>query len=199
MVITPEQSAAYEITRMLQFPSAINIESFAKGRVEVIEIKIVGEEPIVGIPLHKLPARIATPILIGAVERQDAVIIPDGNFVVTAGDTIYIVGKTVNAYSFCKAIGKCALRIRNVMIVGGGRIAYYLSRMLLDSGMKIKIIEINEQRCLELSELLPEALIIQGDGTDEELLASENLSDMDALVAMTGRDEENLILAAIAR
>jgi len=114
-------------------------------------------------------------------------------------DTIYIIGNTLNTFNFCKALGKCTLKVRRVMIVGGGRIAYYLSKMIIQMGMKVKLIEIDKERCLELSELLPEALIIQGDGTNTEFLASENLSEMDAFIAMTGRDEDNLILSLLAK
>lgn len=199
MIINPEQAAAYEMARLLQFPSAINIESFAKGRVDLVEIKVEAEDPIVGIKLRKLHNRFNTPILIAAIEREDEVIIPDGESVIQSGDTIYIVGRSASAFNFCKTIGKCAKKLRNIMIVGGGRITYYLSEMIAEIGLKVKIIEIDKERCLELAEMLPEALIIHGDGTNEELLMSENLSDMHAFVAMTGRDEDNLILSLLAK
>ena len=199
MVINPEQSAAYEMARLLQFPSAMNIESFAKGRVELVELHIGPEDPIAGMKLKKVHARFNTPILIGAIERDGAVYIPDGESEIRVNDTIYVVGKTANAYTFCKAIGKCATRIRNVMVVGGGRVSYYLASQILNMGMKLKIVEIDRDRCQELNELLPNVLIIHGDGTSEDLLLSENMADMDAFVAMTGRDEDNLILALLAK
>lgn len=199
MVINPEQAAAYEIARLLQFPSAINIESFAKGRVDMVELKVDPGDPIVNIKLKKLQSRFNTPILIAAIERNEKVIIPGGETVIEANDTIYIVGRSANTFNFCKVIGKCARKLRNVMIVGGGRITYYLSGMISEIGLKVKIIEMDKERCLELSEMLPEALIINGDGTSEELLMSENLSDMHAFIAMTGRDEENLILSLLAK
>ncbi|NLB44153.1 MAG: Trk system potassium transporter TrkA, partial [Clostridiaceae bacterium] len=199
MIINPEQAAALEIVKLLQFPSAINVESFARGRVRVVDLKMTDDVPIVSMPLKKIASRINASVLIGAIERDEDVFIPDGEAVVQAGDTIYVVGNTVNTFNFCKAIGKCSLRIRRIMIVGGGRIGYYLSRIVLELGMKVKLIEIDRDRCQELSELLPEALIIQGDGTSTDLLESENLYDMDAFVALTGRDEDNLIVSLLAR
>jgi trk system potassium uptake protein TrkA len=199
MIINPEQATALEIVKLLQFPSALNVESFAKGRVRLIEIKVTDDVPIVGMKLKKIPGRISASVLIGAIERQGDVFIPDGEAEIMVNDTIYIVGNTLNTFNFCKALGKCTLKVRRVMIVGGGRIGYYLSKMIIQMGMKVKLIEIDKARCLELSELIPEALIIQGDGTNTEFLASENLNEMDAFIAMTGRDEDNLILSLLAK
>ncbi len=199
LVINPEQSAANEMARILHYPAAVNVESFAKGRVELVEIRMTGDEPIVGMKLRKISSRLLSPILIGAVERDGDVVIPDGECDIRENDILHVVGRTANTVDFCKAMGKCELRIRNVMIVGGGRIAYYLVRMLTNLGLRVKIIEIDRNRCLELAELLPGVLVIQGDGTDADLLQSENLGDMDAFVAMTGRDEDNLILSLMAR
>jgi trk system potassium uptake protein TrkA len=199
MIINPEQATALEIVKLLQFPSALNVESFAKGRVRLVEIKVTDDVPIVGMKLKKIPGRITASVLIGAIERQGDVFIPDGEAEIMVNDTIYIVGNTLNTFNFCKALGKCTLKVRRVMIVGGGRIGYYLSKMIIQMGMKVKLIEIDKARCLELSELIPEALIIQGDGTNTEFLASENLNEMDAFIAMTGRDEDNLILSLLAK
>ncbi|MDW7657486.1 MAG: Trk system potassium transporter TrkA [Bacillota bacterium] len=199
MIINPEQATALEIVKLLQFPSALNVESFARGRVRLIEIKVTEDVPIIGMKLKKISGRINASVLIGAIERQGEVFIPDGEAEIMVNDTIYIVGNTLNTFNFCKALGKCTLKVRRVMIVGGGRIGYYLSKMIIQMGMKVKLIEIDKARCQELSELLPEALIIQGDGTNTEFLDSENLRDMDAFIAMTGRDEDNLILSLLAK
>ncbi|NLV36728.1 MAG: Trk system potassium transporter TrkA, partial [Clostridiaceae bacterium] len=122
-----------------------------------------------------------------------------GNFQIMADDQIYVIGKPSNIFDFCVRIGIYAQKVRNVMIIGGGRIAYYLAGYLEEIGMKSKIIEIDRDRCLELSELLPSTLIINGDGSDETVLYSENLNDMDAFVSLTGRDEENLMAALFAK
>jgi trk system potassium uptake protein TrkA len=133
------------------------------------------------------------------IVRGEDVIIPVGDNVIEEGDSIYVIGKSSNIYNFCKMVGKSPVRIKNVMIMGGGRIAIYLANILTEMDMKVKILEIDKEKCIELSELLPDSLIINGDGSDEELLQSENISDMDAFIAMTGIDEENIMAALIAK
>lgn len=199
LVINPEQAASREIGRLLRFPSAADVEHFAKGRIEFIGIKVNNSMPIVGIPLKDLPLKISGNILIGAVERGDEVIIPNGSFEILTGDLLYIIGKPGDVTDFCKQIGLLHQKIRNVMVAGGGRIAHYLAMLLKQNDMKVKIIEIDRQRCIELSEMIPDALIINGDGTDQTVLESENLCEMDAFVALTGRDEENLISSLLAK
>ncbi len=199
MVINPEQAAAAEIARLLRFPSAVNIEPFAKGKVELVELLATPDMPIVGMKLKNIPERISCGVLIGAVIREEQMIIPNGDFEIRQGDTLYIIGRPSNVFNFCKQIGRCTLKIRNVMVVGGGRVAYYLAQALKLTDMKVKIIEINRDRCLQLSEILPDTLIINGDGTDSNFLQSENLGDMDALVSVTGRDEDNLLTALSAK
>ena len=199
MVINPEQACANEIARVLSYPSAVNVESFSKGRVELVEIKVTAEMSIAGVKLQDIAGKVSSSVLIGAVQRADEVIIPKGNFQIMADDQIYVIGKPSNIFDFCVRIGIYAQKVRNVMIIGGGRIAYYLAGYLEEIGMKSKIIEIDRDRCLELSELLPSTLIINGDGSDETVLYSENLNDMDAFVSLTGRDEENLMAALFAK
>jgi len=199
LVINPEQAAAREISRLLRFHSAMDIEIFAKGRVELVELKATENMPIIGMDLMTISRKISSNILIGAVIRDDEVIIPNGSFVVEEGDILYVLGEPSSVFNFSKQIKKCIPKIKNVMIVGGGRIAYYLAQNIRQYDMKVKIIEENMDRCVELSELLPDCLIIKGDGTDYALLQSENLSDMDAFVSLTGHDEENLIAALLAK
>lgn len=204
MVINPEQAAANEIAHVLRFPSAANVEIFAKGRVEFVEIRVPHAMPIIGMKLKEVFkkdnfSKFSSDVLIGAVIRDDEVIIPDGEFEIKENDTLYIVGRPSSVSAFCRHIGKSNGKVKNVMILGGGRIAYYLARYLDEIEMKAKIIEISRDRCIELSELLPNTLIICGDGSDDMVLQSENLSDMDAFVALTGRDEENLMSALLAK
>ncbi|MGE5632050.1 MAG: Trk system potassium transporter TrkA [Caulobacteraceae bacterium] len=199
LIINPEQAAAEEIANVLNFPIAINVESFAKGRVKMVEIKVTKEMGIVDTPLKEIGSKLISSILIGVVIRNDEVIVPNGDFIIKENDSIYVIGKPSSLYNFCKLSGKCHQRIKNVMIVGGGRIAFYLARLLIEMDIKVKIIEQDRERCVQLSELLPEALVIHGDGTDEELLKSENISDMDGFIALTGMDEENLMSALLAK
>jgi len=199
LIINPEQAAAEEIANVLNFPIAINVENFAKGRVKMAELKATKEMGILGIPLRELGNRLISTVLIGVVIRNEEVIVPNGDFIIEEGDRICIIGKPSSLYNFCKMSGKCPQKIKNVMIAGGGRIAIYLAKLLLEMDIKVKLVEIDREICLHLSEILPESLVIHGDGTDEELLKSENISDMDGFVAMTGMDEENLMSALLAK
>ncbi len=199
MVINPEQAAGSEIARLIKFPPAVNVEIFAKGRVEMVEIEVTQDMAVVGMHLKDIANRFSSSVLIGAVLRENEVIIPDGEFEVRKNDTIYIIGRPSRVYDFCIRIGIHVQKIKNVMLMGGGRVAYYLAKYLKEMDIKIKIVEIDRDRCTELTEILPDTLIIYGDGSDETLLKSENLGDMDAFVAITGRDEDNLISALLAK
>lgn len=198
LVFNPERAAAREIARMFRFSQAMNIEVFAKGRVEMVEVRVTDSMIIAGMRLKDISARVSSSILIGAILRDDEVIIPKGDDVVQADDTIHIVGQPNIVSSFLKQIGLHGQRVKNVMITGGGRIAYYLAKSLEEAGIRVKIIEIDHERCIALSELLPHTMIIHGDGSDEAVLNSENLSDMGAFVALTGRDEDNFMAALLA-
>jgi trk system potassium uptake protein TrkA len=199
MIINPEYTCANEIARVLRYPSAVNVEPFAKGRVELVEIKVVAGMPVAGMKLVDISTGISPFILIGAVLRDDEVIIPKGEFVIQENDVIYVIGRPHDVFDFCTKVGLYTEKARNVMIAGGGRLAYYLARQLEDTGVKAKIIEDDKEKCLELSELLPNTLIINGDSSDEAVLNSENLRDMDAFISVTGFDEENLISALYAK
>lgn len=199
MVINPEQAVAGEIGRLLKFPPAMNVEIFAKGRVEMVEIVVGPDMAVARMSLQEISRKYLPSILIGGVLRGEDVIIPKGDFVILPGDVLYIIGQPVKVYQFCQKIGIHTQKIKNVMLLGGGRIAYYLAHYLDDMGMRVKIIEIDRLRCVELAELLPHALVICADGSDESVLQSENLTDMDAFVSLTGRDEENLIAALLAK
>lgn len=198
LVFNPERAAAREIARMLRFPQAMNVEIFAKGRVEMIEVRVTDAMPIVGMKLRDISSKMSSS-LIGAVLRGNEAIIPKGDFEILTGDTIYIVGKPDNISGFLKYIGLYSQKVKNVMIIGGGRIAYYLAKALDEAGMRVKIIELDHDRCIALSELLPHTIIIHGDGSDEAVLLSENLSDMGAFVSLTGRDEDNFMAALLAK
>lgn len=199
LVINPEQAAADEIANVLNFSSAINVESFAKGRVKMIEIKITEGMPLVGMKLKDIPNKLSSQILIGVIVRGNEVFVPNGDFIIRNNDLIYLLGKPTNIYNFCKLSGKGPHKIKSAMIIGGGRITIYLAKMLMGVGMKVIIIEKNRDKCVELSELISGALIIHGDGTDEELLKSENIGDIDAFIAMTGMDEENFMSGLLAK
>lgn len=199
MVINPEHAAAEEAARVLNFPTAINVENFADGRVRMVEVKVKSGMAILGMTLNEISHKISSSLLVGAAIRDGEVIIPNGDFSIKENDDLYLIGKTSHVLNFCKGLDSKYHKARNIMIVGGGRIAYYLTNILYEMDMKVKIIEINREKCKLLSEMLPDTLIIHGDGTDEELLLSENLGDMDGFISMTGIDEENLMSALLAK
>ena len=198
MAINPEFEAANAISRMLRFPTATNLELFAKGRLEIAEITLSQSTPLEGVRLCELPEKFKAQVLICAVRRGDDVVIPDGNFVLHAGDHINISASHEDISSFFKQLGVYQESVRSVFIVGGGRIAYYLATQLLQLGIRVKIVEQDEATCEMLSEMLPKATILHGDGTDQDLLMEEGLAATDACVALTGIDEENIIVSMFA-
>ncbi len=199
MVVNPEMETATEICRTLRFPSAINIETFARGRVELAEIKVQPNSILDGQPLFSLPDRLRVKILVCAVQRGGNIVIPDGNFVIQAGDKIHVTASHAELAAFFKVMGIYKQKARSVLIIGGGKIAHYLALQLLDAGMQVKIIERDRQRCHELSDWLPKATVIHGDGTDQSLLLQEGIDTVDAVVSLTGMDEENILISMYAQ
>lgn len=199
MAVNPELIVANEISRLLLFPDASKIETFVKGRVELIEFPVCAQSRLVGRSLAEMYDRFQVQVLVCAVEHGDEVIIPDGYYVLRPGDRLHITASHAEIERFFKMHGNHKEKIRKVIICGGGRVAYYLSKQLCALGMQVKIIERNEARCEELCELLPRAVIIQGDATDHDLLIEEGADAADAFVALTGMDEENIIVSLFAK
>ncbi len=199
MVINPEYAAACEIARLLKFPSAIKVDSFAKGRVELLKCKINEGSVLHGRPLTYLSSGLHCEVLICAVQRGEEVFIPDGNFELQEKDVISMVASSRKANEFFKKIGMTTNRIKTCMIIGGGETTYYLAKQLLPMGIRIKIIEQSKERCNELSELLPQAMIIHGDGTERNLLQEEGLPKIHSFVSWTSMDEENIMLSLYAK
>lgn len=198
-MVNPELYAAGEISRIVRMPSAIKVDSFAKGRIDLAEVKIEKKSRLDGLKLCMLPGTYTSRLLICAVNRENNVIIPTGDFELKEGDKIYVTAPHADLATFFKEQGMYTQKIRNVLIIGGGRIAYYLTRQLLESGIAVKIIEINHDRCLELSSAFPKAKIICADGTNQNILISEGINSVNAFVALTGIDEENIILSMFAK
>lgn len=195
MTINPEAAAAREIFHILQFPSSINRDFFAKGQVEVVEFKIRANSPAVGKSLVELYRSSRIKMLICAVERGDDVYIPNGDFVLQAGDIIHVTGENRNLTALMRYLNLPSNRIREVVIVGGSRLGYYLAEELTRTGIKVKIIERDYDRCVELSELLPKALVIHGDARDQQLMNAECAGKTDALITLTDIDEINLVIS----
>ncbi len=194
-VINPERATAREISRMLRYPFAGGIETFARGRVEMVDFKASEGDLVVGVPLKEMykKNKALPQVLFCAVERDGEIIIPRGDFVFRPGDRAHVASDPETITRFFSSLGKRLSTIRNVMIMGGSRIAYYLASLLLEMKIRVSIIEINQEKARRLSEMLPGATIIEGDGTDQELLESEGLTDAQAFVLLSDRDEENLM------
>ncbi len=196
MIINPDLEAAKEISRILHFPSAISVNPFAKGTAELIKFKIPEGSTLNGIQLSSFQRSKDFNILVCAVERKGEITIPNGSFRLYSGDIISFVATPKDALTFFKKINIETHKVGSVMIIGGGRTSYYLARRLVKSGVEVKIIEISAERCAQLSELLPdEVVIVNGNGTDETLLNEEDLLRTGAIIPLTGIDEENVILS----
>ena len=198
LAINPELAAAREIARLLRFPSAIKIEPFAKGRIELLKFLIPEHSLLNDMRVMDVVNRLKSNVLICVVERGNDVVIPDGNFVMKKGDTISFIASHQESADFFKKAGVDNNIVKSAMFVGGGKLTHYLCRLLEDTKIKIKIIERDEERCRQLSELLPKAMIIHGDGTDEQLLLEEGIRQTEAFASLTGFDEENIMLSLYA-
>ncbi len=198
MVVNPELAAAMEISHIISFPSALNVGVFADDRVYLVEYKIQLDNSLTGQTISKIHQDYSKDVLICAVFRDKEIFIPNGDFVIQANDHIYIVGEYENIRTFIISLGHANDKVKSVMMVGGGLIAQYLSHILGEYGIKIKIIEVNQNKCEYLCEFVPEALVINGDGTEKELLDAEGIEKADAFIALTDMDEENLIMSMYA-
>lgn len=199
MIINPEQTAAREISNLLCFPSAIGIDHFSRGRAELLRFKIPTDSPLCDMTLKEVSSKINGAFLICAVSRENQVSIPDGNFVLHAGDIISIIIPRSETVEFFRKIGMKTTGVKNTMIVGGGKISLYLAQILQSLGISVKIIEKDARRCRELTELLPGAVIVHGDGSEESVLQEERIDRMDSFVALTNLDEENILLSLLAK
>lgn len=199
LIINPELAAATEIARIVRFPSAIDINPFAKGKVELLTFKITEDSLLNGKNLIYVRSKIESDVLFCSIERNGEIFIPSGNFELKAGDKASVITSSQKERGFFKKIGIGARRIKEVIIAGGGTIAYYLARQLLEVGISVKIIEKDENRANELAEKLPNALIILGDATDKNLLFEEGLQTTGAFITLTGMDEENVLLSLYAK
>ena len=193
MTINPEKQAAVEIELLLKYPGFLKRDSFAKGKTEIVELRVDASSKLCNVALMDMNNIVKCRVLVCAVLRQGQAIAPNGNFVLREGDRIFVTAPTQNLTILLKNLGIITRRVRRVMICGGGKISYYLARNLEKNGIAVQIIERNLERCQNLAAQLPNATIIHGDCTDQNLLESEGLADVDAMVNMTGIDELNMI------
>lgn len=194
----PERRAAKDIAQILKFPSAKSVENFARGRANLVELEVLEGNPIIGKSLKELSSLFSFKILFGMIKRDEKYFIPNGDFVIELGDIVYIIAKESDIADFCKKLKIYKRTTKSAFIIGGGKIAYYLAKELISLGISVKILEKDKERCLQLSELLPNVMVLCGDGTDQSVLDEEGIADSDACITLTGIDEENVIISLYA-
>ena len=199
MAVNPELIVAGEITRLLIFPDASKVETFVKGRVELVEFPVIDQSRLQGLTLAELYNKYQVKVLVCAVERGEQVRIPDGEYKIQSGDRLHVAASHQEISQFFKNLGYRRTKIKKVIICGGGRVSFYLALQLINLGKQVKIIERKSEKCERLCETLPKATIINGDATDQDLLLEEGLKEADAFIALTGMDEENIIMSMFAK
>lgn len=198
MSINPDLMAARELYNLLKLPGAVNIESFSGRSIEIAEIIIKEKSPLDGMSLSDVKRKYKANFLVCAVQREGQVYIPDGNFVLKSADRIGLAASSLEIQKVLKMMGFVSKQAKNIMILGASRSAYYLSKLLIRSGHSVKVIEIDRDKCVEFSDSVPEAVVIMGDGAQQELLLEEGISSTDAFVSLTGMDEENILISIFA-
>lgn len=198
LIINPELETAREIARLLRLPTALEINSFAKEHAELVKFRIPQGNILNNYKISSM-GDFNCDLLVCGVERDGKLYIPDGSFELKEMDAVSFLATPLNTQSFFRQIGVDTHQVRNCMIIGGGKTSYYLGKQLTDMNIDVKILEMNPKRCEELSVLLPKALIIYGDGADEDLLREEGIEDIESFVPLTGLDEENILLTLFAR
>lgn len=199
-VINPENATAIEITRLLRFPAAANIQSFCRGKVELMSFRLQEDDFLIGKPLYALDDNIKRlSLLFCAADRGGTLTIPRGDYIPQPGDQLYLIGQPDSLDQFFRILGRYTSTVKKAFVLGGGKITRYLIPMLENMGTMVKVVEQNEGRCRELSERFPKTITICGDGTDPALLESESLTDYDCFVALTERDEDNFIISLYAQ
>lgn len=199
MVINPEFQAAAEIARVLRFPSAIKIDTFAKGKVDLMKFRLPENCVLTGCSVKEIATKLKCDVLVCTVERGDEAFIPNGEFVFGEKDIISIIASPANANAFFRKIDYKINQVKDCMIAGGGDVAYYLCRILRKAGISLKLIEKDPKRCEKLCTVLPEVTVICGDAADQQILLEEGLENANSFAALTNLDEENIMLSLFAR
>jgi len=198
IALNPDRQVAYEISNLLRFPAAVKVETFSNRNLEIVELNLKQDSPFIGMRLMDLRKKFQENFLICNVMRDDEVFIPSGTFELKIGDRIGLTAARSEIHKLLKTIGTPQNHIKNVIILGASRICYYLSKMLLNAGINVKIIDRDEKKCTEFAQLLPNAVIIMGDGMQQEIMLEEGISSCDAFIALTGSDEENVLCSYFA-
>ena len=199
LAVNPERQTAREIDRLLRYPGFLKREPFANGLIEIVEIRVNSESILKDVKLANISSVVQDAVLVCAVVRDGKSVMPTGDFVIREGDRLYVTASAKNLSGLLRSIGIATPKIRNVVIIGGGRNCYYLTQMLLREGIRVKILEIDRGRCEHLAELLPGATIVEGDASTSAVLDREKIDQVDAVIAMTGLDELNIVLSMYAK
>ena len=198
MTFNPEKQAAMEIERLLRFPGFLRRDTFAKGRAQIVELRIDGNSKLKDVALSELGGIVKCRVLVCAVLRAGTAVAPSGNFVLKEGDRIFVTAPTANLATLLKNLGILTRKARDVMLCGGGRVSYYLASLLEKDRMNVRILERNQDRCVELANLLQDTAIIRGDCSSQSVLESQGIDSCDALVTLTGTDETNMVVSLYA-
>lgn len=197
LVLNPEKITANEIAKLIKYPSVCSIDNFSNGKVNLVGFKISDDTGLEDKKVVDLDY-IRGNVLFCGIERNGEVIIPNGDYVFHNDDRAYVIGEHKEIQAFFKRLGKYKKKVKTSMIIGGGKISYYLAKVINEVGVTSKIVEKNLEKCQELTEILPDSIIINGDGMDQEMLLSESLLDVDSFIALTDRDEDNIIASLFA-
>ena len=198
LTVNPEKRAALEIERLLQFPGFLHRDTFAKGQVEIVELRIEQGSKLCNLPLNEMSGIIKCRVLVCAVLRDGAAVAPSGNFVLKAGDRIFVTAPTADLATLLSNLGIITRRVRKVLICGGGRVSYYLARLLENDKIDAKLLDKDYDRCVELASLLPGTTVVHGDCSSQRVLEDQGIQTVDALCSLTGMDETNMLISMYA-
>ena len=198
LTVNPEKRAAMEIERLLKFPGFLRRDTFAKGRVEIVELRIGADSKLCNVPLSGMSGIIKCRVLVCAVLRGGTAVAPSGNFVLQAGDRIFVTAPTADLATLLGNLGIITRRVRKVLICGGGRVSYYLAKLLEDDKIEVKLLDKDYDRCVELATLLPDTTVVHGDCSSQRTLDDQGIHTVDALCSLTGMDETNMLISMYA-
>ena len=195
LTVNPEKRAAMEIERLLKYPGFLRRDTFAKGRTEIVELRIDKDSKLCNVKLMDMPGIVRCKVLVCAVLRGGKAVAPSGNFQLQEGDRIFVTAPTADLTVLLNNLGIITRRVRRVLLCGGGRVSYYLAKLLEEDNIRVCIVEKNRDRCVELATLLPDTAVIHGDCSDQNTLEAQGIEQCDAMVALTGIDETNMIVS----
>lgn len=195
LTVNPEKQAAIEIERLLKYPGFLRRDTFAKGRVEIVELRIDEQSKLCNVALSELSSTVKCKVLVCAVLRQGTAVAPSGNFVLRQGDRIFVTAPTATLTVLLKNLGIITRRVRKVLICGGGRVSFYLASLLEKDGISVQLIDRDHARCVQLAGLLPKTSVVHGDCSSQSILDTQGIDDVDALASLTGVDETNMIIS----